>query len=91
MEKEREKIRDLTGPKNGFKPAKEMIAEINEHLRGWKNYYRIGYCRREFRDVDWAVTQAIRDHLQRRSQRGYRRPKGLSWYRFIRHLGFAPL
>jgi RNA-directed DNA polymerase len=91
MEKEREKIREMTGSKNGFKPAKEMIAEINEHLRGWKNYYRIGYCRREFRAVNWAVTQAIRDHLQRRSQRGYRRPKGLSWYQFIRQLGFAPL
>jgi RNA-directed DNA polymerase len=91
MEKEREKIRDLTGPKNCSKPAKEMIAEINEHLLGWKNYYRIGYCRREFRDINWAVTQAIRDHLQRRSQRGYRRPKGLSWYKYIRQLGFAPL
>ena len=91
MAKERETIRELTGSQHSFKPAKEMIAEINEHLRGWKNYYSIGRCRREFRDINWVLTQAIRRHLRRRSQRGYRKPKGLSWYKHIKRLGLQLL
>src|SRR5207244_4511441 len=46
MEKEREKIRELTGPKHCYKPAKQLIKDLNRHLVGWKQYYRLGYCRR---------------------------------------------
>jgi RNA-directed DNA polymerase len=91
MEKEREKIRELTGKKRSFVPTKEVIEDLNEHLRGWKNYYRIGYCRREFGKINWFVFQRVYNHLQRRSQRGYRRKHGMSDYAYIKELGLQPL
>ena len=91
LEKERDKIRERTGPKQCFKPAKQLIEDLNEHLVGWKNYYRIGYCRREFRKMNHFIFKRVIQHLDRRSQRGYRnRGKG-SRYEFVRHLGLQPL
>ena len=91
LEKERDKIRELTGPQQCFKPAKQLIKDLNEHLVGWKNYYRIGYCRREFRKMNRFIFTRVIQHLGRRSQRGYRhRGKG-SRYEFVRLLGLQPL
>ena len=91
MKKEREKLRELTDSKYCFKAAKRLIEEVNEHLAGWKNYYKIGYCRREFREINRYVFLRIKKHLERRSQRGYRRNRQMSWYEFIRQLGLEPL
>jgi RNA-directed DNA polymerase len=91
MEKEREKIRELTGPQQCFKPAKQMIKDLNKHLAGWKNYYKIGYCRREFRKLNYFIFQRIIKHLDRRSQRGYRNRHKGSRYEFVRQLGLEPL
>lgn len=91
VKKEREKLWEMTGPKHCYKSAKTLIEEINEHLAGWKNYYKIGYCRREFREINRYVYLRIQKHLQRRSQRGYRRNHQMSWYEFIRQLGLKPL
>jgi RNA-directed DNA polymerase len=91
LEKERDKIRELTGPQQCFKPAKQLIKDLNEHLVGWKNYYPIGYCRREFRKMNHFIFTRVIQHLDRRSQRGYRhRGKG-SRYEFVRLLGLQPL
>ena len=91
MAKERDKLRELTGSEQCFKPAKALIEEVNEHLAGWKNYYKIGYCRREFREINHYVSLRLKKHLERRSQRGYQRPHSMSWYLFLRQLGLKPL
>jgi len=70
LEKEREKIRELTGPKQCFKPVSELVEDLNEHLGGWKNYFKVGYCRREFRKINYFVQCRMIRHLNRRSQRG---------------------
>lgn len=91
MAKERDKLREITGSKKRLKSAKALIEEVNEHLAGWKNYYKIGYCRREFREVNQFVSLRLMKHLQRRSQRGYKKPHSMSWYLFLRQLGLKPL
>ena len=91
MAKERDKLREITGSKKRLKPAKALIEEVNEHLAGWKNYYKIGYCRREFREVNQFVSLRLMKHLERRSQRGYKKPHSMSWYLFLRQLGLKPL
>lgn len=91
MEKERDKIRELTGYQQCWKPVGELIQEINEHLRGWKNYFQVGYCRREFRKLDYFVQLRVARHLQRRSQRGYKLPKGISVYQHLKQLGLVQL
>ena len=91
LEKEREKIRELTGPKQCFKPVSELVEELNEHLVGWKNYFKVGYCRREFRKINYFVQCRMSRHLHRRSQRGYKLPKGMSVYAYLNHLGVIQL
>jgi RNA-directed DNA polymerase len=91
LEKEREKIRELTGPGQCFKPVRELVEELNEHLAGWKNYFKVGYCRREFRKINYFVQCRMLRHLNRRSQRGYKLPKGLSVYAYLNQLGIIQL
>jgi RNA-directed DNA polymerase len=91
LEKEREKIRELTGPKQCFKPVNELVEELNAHLRGWKNYFKVGYCRREFRKINYFVQCRMVRHLNRRSQRGYKLPKGVSVYEYLNQLGVIQL
>lgn len=91
LEKEREKIRELTGPKQCFKPVSELVEELNEHLAGWKNYFKVGYCRREFRKINYFVQCRMVRHLNRRSQRGYKLPKGTSVYAYLNQLGVIQL
>jgi RNA-directed DNA polymerase len=91
LEKEREKIRELTGPKQCCKPVSELVEELNEHLAGWKNYFKVGYCRREFRKINYFVQCRMSRHLHRRSQRGYKLPKGISVYAYLNQLGVIQL
>ena len=91
LEKERDKIRELTGPKQCFKPVGKVIEELNEHRAGWKNYFKVGYCRREFRKLNYFVQCRMVRHLQRRSQRGYKLPKGISVYAYLNQLGLIQL
>lgn len=91
LEKERDKIRELTGPKQCFKPIGVLVEELNEHLAGWKNYFRVGYCRREFRKINYFVQCRMVRHLNRRSQRGCQLPKEMSVYAYLNHLGVMQL
>lgn len=89
--KEREKIRELTSPKQCFKPVSQLIEELNEHLRGWKNYFQVGYCRRELRKINYFVRRRMIQHLHRRSQRGYTLPKRMNPYAYLDQLGLMQL
>jgi RNA-directed DNA polymerase len=91
LEKERDKIREMTGPQQCWKPITHLITEINEHLAGWKNYFRVGYCRREYRKLNHFIRQRVVKHLRRRSQRGYKFPRGTSAYAHLQQLGLIQL
>jgi RNA-directed DNA polymerase len=64
----REKIRGKT--RSGYKkPLREAVAEVNVILRGWANYFRYGYPRKIFRDVNYFVRCRFQRFLRNRSQR----------------------
>lgn len=91
LARERDKIRELTDPKQGFKPIHTLVEELNEQLLGWKNYFKVGYCRREFRDLNYFIHRRVLRHLRRRSQRGFKFPKGMSVYEYLNQLGVVQL
>ena len=91
MQRERDKLREMTGPKRCFVPIPVLIAQINGHLRGWSNYFGHGYPRHAFRRVNRFVQERLERHLKRRSQRPYRRADGGTWYTQLLKLGLRPL
>ncbi len=85
--KAREAIRESTGPRMCFKPVPAMVKELNTYLKGWCSYFQYGYPRKSFRDLGHYSYQRMTMHLNRRSQRKYHRPKGLSNYQYLQNLG----
>jgi len=91
MQHERDKLRELTAPRQCFVPIVALIGQINEHLRGWANYFGKGYPRHAFRQVNRFVQERLEKHLRRRSQRPYRPADGVTWYAQLQKLGLRPL
>lgn len=91
LAREREKLRTLINRKRCFQALPELIGELNRHLRGWANYFRPGYSREAFRQINAMVRHRLARHLRHRSQRGWRPPKGTSVYAHLQRLGLIYL
>jgi RNA-directed DNA polymerase len=91
LKRERAKVRAMTDKRQCFTPIPELIARVNRHLNGWANYYAYGYPRQAFRDMNSYVRQRMSIHLNRRSQRPYRWPKGQTCYQHLDNLGLIAL
>ncbi len=87
----RDKLREMISPRRAFLPITELIVEVNEVLRGWRAYFSHGYPRVAFRAINWYVVNRLTAHLQRRSQRPYRPPEGVSFYVQLQRLGLQLL
>lgn len=91
MQRERNSIREMTGPQMCYKPVTEVIEDVNKQIQGWANYFRYGYPRKAFRSINRYAMDRLTRHLQRRSQRPMRPPQGVSYYRHLRNLGLVYL
>jgi len=91
LQKARDAIREKTGPKNCYKPTPAVVKDLNTFLRGWGNYFGQGYPRKAFRDVSHYARNRMVTHLNRRSQRKYHRPKGMSHYQYLQEIGLIRL
>jgi RNA-directed DNA polymerase len=91
LAREREHLRERTSARMCFKPIPAMIDELNEHLRGWANYFGRGYPRKAFREINAYVRQRLHCHLSRRSQRPWRPPKGTTFYAQFAQMGLIYL
>jgi len=91
MERERQQLRELINPKQSHTPLPEVIGRVNRHLRGWANYFGLGYPRRAFRQLNHFVRDRLGKHLHRRSQRGWRPRQGVSLSAHLEHLGLIRL
>lgn len=89
--KEREALRWLIGPHRCFVPLSELIADVNRHRRGWGQYFGLGHPRKVFRRMNRFTEERLGRHLRRRSQRGWRRPKGVSVHAHLLGLGLELL
>jgi len=91
LQKERNKLREITGPSRCFLPVVTLIAQVNMNLRGWGAYFSRGYPAKALRQINSFAVQRLTWHLQRRSQRPFHPPKGISWYEQLHRLGLVPL
>ena len=91
MKRERGKLKEMTSPRVCFKPTRILIRDVNRHLKGWANYFSIGYPRKSYREINRYTRERLTRHLRRRSQRGYRPPKGVSMYEHLKRLGLIYL
>ena len=91
LARERDKLRALINPRVNFVPLPNLLKGVNRHLRGWANYFRPGYSRQAFRQINRFVVERLTKHLQRRSQRPWQPPKGISAYRHLRTMGLELL
>jgi RNA-directed DNA polymerase len=88
----RTKLRALTDRRRGCQPVTEMVADVNQVLRGWGQYFRLGRPAIVYRAINAFVVHRIHCHLRRRSQRRCRPPAGTSEYAFItQQLGLMQL
>jgi len=91
VQREREKLREMTNSHQCYKPISTLIGELNRHLKGWANYFSFGYPTGVYWEIDWFVRGRLIRHLQRRSQRPFRPPKGEAWYTHLKRLGLVCL
>ena len=91
MARAREKVRELTGPQRCCVPIPELIQTINRWTMSWSRYYRYGYPRSVFRQLNWYVGQRLKRHLRRRSQRPFRTAEGATVYAKLQRLGLRLL
>jgi RNA-directed DNA polymerase len=89
--RERAKLRDMTSRHVCFKPIPDLIEEVNRQLQGWANYFKLGYPRKAFRNINAYVRERLVCHLKRRSQRPFRPPKDRSFYAHLQRLGLRYL
>jgi RNA-directed DNA polymerase len=89
--KERAALRELTSSRMCFKPLPVLIAELNQNLQGWSAYFRFGYPRAAYHNLNRYVQHRLHTHLLRRSQRPYRKPEPVSFYAHLRTLGLQSL
>jgi RNA-directed DNA polymerase len=87
----RDKVREKTA--SGYKkPLREVVEEVNVLLRGWANYFRYGYPRKVFRDMNHFVRCRFRRFLNDRSQRRSKPfRKGESLYAGLKRYGLVYL
>jgi RNA-directed DNA polymerase len=91
LKKEREKLHEMTNHRQCSKPIPQLIADLNRHLEGWKNYFDFGYPRVAFGEINTYIRYRLTQHLRRRSQRPFRPPEGVSYYEQIQRFGLVRL
>jgi RNA-directed DNA polymerase len=88
----RAELRDLISRRSNFVPLPQLVGRVNLKLRGWRQYFSIGYPRRAHRTISHFTISRLTRHLKRRSQRPCCPPAGMTWYGFVTDtLGFDPL
>jgi len=91
LKRERAKLHAMTDRHQCFKPLPTLISELNRHLKGWQNYFRFGYPRQAFREINSYVRSRLTQHAKRRSQRPFRPPKGTTYYHHFQQMGLMEL
>ena len=83
----RAKLREMISSSQSHTPLPQLVERLNRSQEGWANYFRYGYPRGAWWEIDWYVRARLIRHLQGRSQRPYRPPRGVSWSEHLQRFG----
>jgi RNA-directed DNA polymerase len=84
-------LHDLTSKRQSFKPVPVVIEEINQQTRGWGNYFKLGYPTKVFKRINGTILTRLQQHLNRRSQRRFKKPADESYYAYFKRQGVVLL
>ena len=88
LQRERDRISEMTDRRQGCTPIPRLMDRLNRQLEGWANYFSLGYPRDAYRDINWHLGYRLANHLKHhRSQRPYQLPLGMSLYEHLQRLG----
>lgn len=87
LTREKAVLTAMTASRYGLVPIDRLIERLNRHLKGWMNYFTLGYPYDVFQKIGHHVRSRMIRHLRRRSQRPFRIPEGQSTYRQLAELG----
>ncbi len=88
LQRQRDRLNELTDRRQGCTPIPRLITKLNRQLKGWANYFSYGYPRKAFRKINWHLGYRLANHLKHhRSQRPYRLPEGMTYYDHLQRLG----
>ncbi len=87
VERERAKLHELTNHRRCFIPLPVLIDQLNRHLRGWQAYFSYGYPSEARKQIRKALHDRLKQHVNRRSQRRFRKPTDVSYYAYFQRLG----
>jgi RNA-directed DNA polymerase len=66
------------------------MERLNRQLKGWANYFSLGYPSKAYRKINWHLGYRLANHLKHhRSQRPYQLPEGVTYYEHFQRLGLA--
>jgi RNA-directed DNA polymerase len=77
----RTRVREITSKR--CQPVGEVVGTLNNFLRGWSNYFGTGYPKKAFIVLGFYVERRMWQFLKHLSQRSFKPPEGISWYKFI--------
>jgi len=89
--RQRQALRERINKTQCYKPLPQLIGELNRQLNGWANYFRLGYPRVAFRQINSYVRRRLTRHVRRRSQRPFQPPEGVTYYEHFHRLGLLYL
>jgi hypothetical protein len=55
------------------------VAEVNQVVRGWAGYFRVGNSTRKFKDVDYYVHERLAKFLANKAGSGGHQRKRYTW------------
>lgn len=87
IKKAKLQIRELTSIKYGCLEIDKVIKRLNLFLVGWGRYFNKGSPSYAYKEINWYVSQRLINFLERRSQKGFKRPKGTNWHALMKGMG----
>jgi RNA-directed DNA polymerase len=83
MQRVRDRVKAITAPRHRLpEPIEPIVSEVNQVLRGWGAYFRVGNSTRKFQDVDRYVRERLAKFLAKKAGRGGHQRRSYTWALF---------